>query len=129
SASDRIASIYEDRQQYVKAADAWKQGIEKFGDENNTRQARLDQIIKPWGEFESTSTQPAGQGASLDFRFRNGKRLKLESWPIRVDLLLADMKTHLQSSPQNVDWQQIQLDQVGYRLVQKNQLRYLAAKN
>jgi len=129
SASDRIATVYEDRQQYEKAAAVWKEAIPKFGNENNGRQARLDQIVKPWGQFEPTATQPAGQGATLDFKFRNGKKLSLESWPIRVDLLLADMKAHLKSNPQNVDWQQIQLDQVGYRLVQENQIRYLAARN
>ncbi len=128
-ASDLIASVYEDRQQYVKAATAWKAGLARFGDEKKTRQARIDQIEKPWGEFESTSTQPAGQGATLDFKFRNGKKLSLEAWPIRIDLLLADMKAHLKSNPRNVNWQQVQLEQIGYRLVQENQIRYLAPRS
>lgn len=129
SASDQISSIYEDRQQYVKAAAAWKAGIAKFGNENNFRQGHLDQIVKPWGMFEAATTQPAGQGATIDFKFRNGKKLELQSWPIKVDLLLADMKDHLKSNPKNLDWQQIQLDQVGYRLVVQNQIRYLGARN
>ncbi|HVJ66543.1 MAG TPA: MG2 domain-containing protein, partial [Caulifigura sp.] len=128
-AADQIAQIYEDRQQYVKAAKAWKEALAKFGNDNNSRQSRIDQIEKPWGVFESTSTQPAGQGATLEFKFRNGKKLSLESWPIKVDLLLADMKAHLKSNPKNLDWQQVQLDQVGYRLVQQNQLRYLDGRN
>jgi len=128
-ASDRIASTYEDRQQYVKAAAAWKEGLAKFGNENNVRQARVDQIVKPWGVFETTTTQPAGQGATIDFKFRNGKKVQLESWPIKIDLLLADMKAHLKSNPRNVDWQQVQIEQIGARLVEQNQLKYLAGRN
>ena len=45
-AQDAIAGVYQDRQQYVKAAAAWKTAIEKFGTNNGSRTQRLDQIIK-----------------------------------------------------------------------------------
>ncbi len=126
-AADQIAGIYEDRQQYVKAAKAWQDAISQTGNFKH-RQFRLDQIVKPWGEFEPTSTHPAGQGPTLDFKFRNGRKLELEAFPIRIDLLLADMKAHLKSNPQNVDWKQIHLEQIGFRLVQENQLKYLNSR-
>ena len=37
---------------------------------------RLHQIIGNWGQFEAVMTQPAGRGATLDFRFRNAKRVE-----------------------------------------------------
>ena len=67
--------IFEDRRQYVQAADAWKQAIEEYGPgQNNYRQQRLDQIVGNWGRFEPVTTQPAGKKATVDFRFRNGKQ-------------------------------------------------------
>ena len=42
-------------------------------------------------------TQPAGQGATIDFRFRNGKKVQFEAHAIRVEKLLADVKAYLKS--------------------------------
>lgn len=127
AAGDQVAQTYEDRRQYPKAAEAWKFALGKFGDENH-RQQRLDQIVKNWGRFENAQVQPAGKGATVDFRFRNGSLVAFEAQAIKVADLLADVKTYLKSSPKQVDWQQINIADVGYRLVIDGGQKYLGEK-
>ena len=45
-------------------------------------------------------TQPAGRGATVDFRFRNGRRVRFEAHEVKVDKLLSDVKEYIASSPQ-----------------------------
>jgi hypothetical protein len=94
NAADTVAQTYEDRRQYSKAAIAWQAAIAKFGDENH-RQQRLDQIVKNWGRFENLQMQPAGKGATIDLRYRNGKQIALEAHAIKIDKLLDDVKAYL----------------------------------
>ena len=55
TAADMIAVEYENRRQYVKAADAWKKAIANFGGKGNySRSYKLEQIIGNWGRFEPT---------------------------------------------------------------------------
>ncbi len=122
-ALDRLASVFTDRQQYTKAADYWRQGIKRFGSEH--RQAALDQIVKPWGRFENTSTQPAGQGATVDFRFRNGKQVAFTAQKVKIEQLLKDVKEYINRKPAEFDWQHIQIDTIGYDLLQENRAKYL----
>ena len=42
-------------------------------------------------------TQPAGRGASVDFRFRNGRRVHFEAHEILFDKLLKDVKDYIAS--------------------------------
>ena len=50
---DRLAGEYENRRQYVKAADAWKKAIAEYGPGGNLyRQRFLEQIVDNWGRFE-----------------------------------------------------------------------------
>ena len=44
-------------------------------------------------------TQPAGAGATVDFRFRNGRRVHFEAHEILVDKLLSDVKEYIASRP------------------------------
>ena len=127
SAGDLVAQTYEDRRQYVKAAGAWTAALAKFGDEDH-RQQRLDQIVKNWGRFENLQMLPAGKGATVDLRYRNGKEVALEAHAIKVDALLADAKAYLKATPPQVDWQKINIQDVGYRLVTENQEQYLGEK-
>ncbi|MEZ6147359.1 MAG: hypothetical protein R3B91_18430 [Planctomycetaceae bacterium] len=39
--------------------------------------------------------------------------------------MIDDVKTYLKSNPQQVDWQQTQIDNLGYRLVQQNEKKYV----
>lgn len=124
AAADQVAQIYEDRRQFNQAASAWKSALTKFGDEEH-RQARLDQIVKNWGRFENLQVSPAGTGATVDFRFRNAKRVQFEAHAIKIDQLLADVKAYLKSSPPSLDWQKFNLEDLGHRLVTENQTQYV----
>jgi uncharacterized protein YfaS (alpha-2-macroglobulin family) len=121
-----LASIYENRRQYPKAADVWRELIRRFGrGPHDTRQKRLDQIVGNWGRFEPTPTLPAIGGRTIPFRFRNGKRLELEAHAIKIESLLSDMKAYLKSRPKSLDYSKINIGEIGYRLVEQNQTQYL----
>lgn len=127
SGADALADAYEDRRQYVKAAAAWKSALAKFGDENH-RQQRLMQIVGNWATFENAELQPAGQGATVDLRFRNAMKVTFTAHAIRIPQLLDDVKAYLKSSPNQLDWQRFNISDVGYRLVVENQAKYIGEK-
>ena len=70
-------------------------------------------------------TQPAGQGATIDFRFRNGTAVEFVAHEIKVEKLLDDVKAYLKFRPRQLDWQKINVGDLGYRLVSENQKQYL----
>ncbi|HNS33371.1 MAG TPA: alpha-2-macroglobulin, partial [bacterium] len=45
----RLADIFENRMQYVKAAECWRRSIREYGDAGKDKQERLDRIVKNWG--------------------------------------------------------------------------------
>lgn len=122
----QLAQIHEDRRQYVKAVEYWKQNIEKFGPGRNAwKQKRLDQIVKNWGRFEGSSTQPAGQSAVVDYRFRNGEQVSLTAERVDIQALIKDAIDHINSKPARVDWNKINIANVGYRLINGDGGKYL----
>ena len=125
-----LAQEFEDRRQYPRGAEVWKRAIKEYGaGQFAWRQKRLDQIVGNWGRFENVQTQPAGKESHLDFRFRNGAKVVFEAHEVNVSKLLADAKAYLQSNPgNNIDWKQINLQNVGQRLVFEGQNQYLQAK-
>ncbi len=127
AAAEAIAGIYADRRQYVKAAAEWKAIIAKFGAAEH-RKNQLNQIVNNWGSFENAQLQPAGEGATVDFRYRNGKKVTFTAHAIKVATLLDDVKAYLKSSPNQLDWQQFNIQDVGHRLVVQNQSKYLGEK-
>lgn len=122
-----IAGEYSNRRQYVKAAAAWKKLIADHGDWRHSRQ-QLDQIVKNWGRFEPASVQPAGKPADIDYRFRNGKKVSFEATAIKVEQLLGDVKKYLVGSPAQLNWEEINIQDLGYRLVTKGETKYLGEK-
>lgn len=122
----RLATIFQNRQQYSDAAIILRENIERFGDGTNKyKQRQLDQIIGNWGMFEQNKSQVAGQGAELSYRFRNGGAVEFEAQTINVDKLLADVKAYLKSTPNRVDWNKYNIGNIGYRLINQNQEQYL----
>jgi uncharacterized protein YfaS (alpha-2-macroglobulin family) len=119
-----LASEFEDRRQYNRAAEFWKQLVDA-GNNPSDAEERLNQIIKPWGRFEATLTQRAGRGARVDYRFRNGKRVEFTARPVKVRELLSDVKAYLKSSPDQLNWQQLNIENLGYKLVVEGQQKYL----
>ncbi len=70
-------------------------------------------------------TQPAGQGATIEYRFRNGTSVELTANEINVPKLLDDVKAYIKSRPAQFDWQKINIGDLGFRLVQENQKQYV----
>ncbi|MCL2647521.1 MAG: MG2 domain-containing protein [Phycisphaerales bacterium] len=123
-AMDMLAETYEDRQQYNTAADCWKKALARSG--SGYRQQRFEQITKNWGMFENTLTQPVGdKGAKVDFRFRNANKVSFTANEINVPSLLADMKDYINAKPNQCDWQKIDLSNIGWRILNNDQKKYI----
>jgi alpha-2-macroglobulin len=128
-ARTQLCQIYENRRQYPEAAESWRTTISEYGKGyNGSRQKRLDQIVNNWGRFEPGRTQSEGKGATVDYRFRNGKTVEFEAFPIKIELLLDDLKKYLKSNPERVDYQSINIGNIGHRLVNNNQAKYIDKK-
>jgi hypothetical protein len=129
-ALDNLGSEFEDRRQYPRSAEWWKRAIKEYGpggDQN--RQKRLDQIVGNWGRFENVQTQLADKEALLDFRYRNGNKVAFEAHEIDVPKLLDDVKAYLRSNPGNrLDYNQLNIHNIGHRLVFEGQTQYLKGK-
>jgi uncharacterized protein YfaS (alpha-2-macroglobulin family) len=123
-ALERLAETFENRRQFEQAARIWERRIREHG-ESATARRHLDQIRLPWGEFDALAAQPAGRGATVDFRFRNGRKARFEAREIDVRRLLADVKDYLRDDPRQIDWPRVDLEQIGWRLVTQKQTRYL----
>ncbi|MBX9788870.1 MAG: alpha-2-macroglobulin [Pirellulales bacterium] len=127
NACEQLAQVYEDRRQYPRAAEYWRRAIADFG-KNENRDARLNQIVGNWGRFESTELQPARRGASFEFRYRNAKHVSFEAHEINVTKLLADIKAYVQSNPGQLAWEKLDLTNIGYRLVEQGESKYVGAR-
>jgi uncharacterized protein YfaS (alpha-2-macroglobulin family) len=123
----RLAQIFENRRQYPQAVEYWRQLLNDFSSDNEVPQWRqqLAQIVDNWGRFESTQSQPAGKAPVLNYRFRNGDHVEFTAREIDVKRLLDDVKDFLKSNPKELDWQKINVGDIGYRLVQEKQEKYL----
>jgi hypothetical protein len=130
SALSQLCSTFENRRQYPKAADKWRSNIKRFGESQKykPKTKRLKQIIDAWGVFEPVMTQPAAKGATVEFRFRNGKQVHFEARSIKVEQLLADVKAYIKANHQKGDYQKTQIQNIGYRLVSKNETKYIDKK-
>jgi alpha-2-macroglobulin len=123
-----LAAIFMNRRQYDRAVKYLDRSRLLHGNgEGGWKQKRLDQILKAWGQFESLMIQPAGRGATVDFRFRNGHRVHFEAHEVLFGKLLKDVKDYIASSPKQIDWQEANISDVGTRLVARDQKQYLGA--
>ncbi len=124
TALEQLATIHENRRQYSRAAEYWRRALKEHG-QVAYRQQRLEQIVGNWGRFEPVGSQPSGTGATVQYRFRNGKHVAFTARRIDIDKLLADLKAHLKSNPKQLEWYQLNIGQIGHRLLQENQGKYL----
>ncbi len=128
-ALNQLAGIFENRRQYPQAAEFWARSIKEYGPGGNDwKKDRRQQIVGNWGAFEPVMSQPAGQGAKIEFRFRNGKQVSFEAHEINVTRLLADVKTYLRGNPKQLDWQKVNISDIGYRLVQDKESQYIGKR-
>ncbi|MBN2579397.1 MAG: alpha-2-macroglobulin [Pirellulales bacterium] len=127
-ALETLGGLFENRRQYPRAAEYWRRLLKDYPRENENRRRgwrqRLDQIVGNWGRFEPVSTQPAGRGATVEFRYRNGDEATFTAHEIEVEKLLADVKAYIKTRPKNLNWSKIDIANIGWRLVDQNQTRY-----
>ena len=125
-ACQRLCEIFENRRQYPTAAELWRKNIARFGPGHKSwKKNRLAQIVENWGMFEPVLTQPAEKGASVEFRFRNGKKVHFTAHAVKVSKLLEDVKAYLKSGPKRLDWQKMRIDRIGWMLVNKDRKEYI----
>ncbi len=128
-AGESLAQVFEDRQQYARAAEYWRATITAFGPgHNNHRRQRLDQIVGNWGMFEPVSTRPAGRALELPFVYRNGRKVRFQAWSIDVPRVLEDVKNYIRSKPQQFQHERLDVEQLGHRIVTNGQRQYLKEK-
>jgi alpha-2-macroglobulin len=129
AALEHLAQVFENRRQYLKAADYWRKQLADFPNEAANRrhdwQARLDQIVGNWGRFEQGQPQPAGRGAAIGYRFRNGTQVALTAREIDVKKLLDDVKAFLESRPKDLNWEKISIGDIGWGLLDGHRKQYV----
>jgi len=118
-----LAEIFQNRRQYPRAAEYWKRSVEHRSTPYKNK--RLQQITGNWGQFGNVMTQPAGKGATVEYTFRNGKQVKLTAYEIHQEKLLNDAKFYLRSNPEKFDGTKTNLHNIGYRLVQRREKKYI----
>ena len=125
NAARALAQIYENRRQYDHAVTYWE--IYKTYNQSPARK-HLDQITKNWGVFEPRGPQPAGTTPGVEYRFRNGKRVQFNAYRIHVGQLLEDVKAYIRSRPRRLDWQKVNVNNIGWRIVQEDQSHYIGER-
>ncbi|MBX7165139.1 MAG: alpha-2-macroglobulin, partial [Pirellulales bacterium] len=124
TALTQLADIFTNRRQYDRAAEYLRRNIAEHG-KSEAKQQALAQIVDNWGRFEGQLAQAAGRGATIDYRFRNGRQVHFTAREIKLEALLAAVKQYLKSNPEQLDWQQLDITQLGHRLVIENQAQFL----
>jgi len=114
-----LASIYENRLQFDKAAQAWKADIDRFGS-TVEKQEHLSQLLDNWGQFERVAPHAAGTQLDFEFTFRNANSVQFEAQEINVPRLLAQIVEYVKSNPSTLDWNKVDLGHIGYKIVNEN---------
>ena len=126
SRSSSLASIFENRLQFDRAADYLKRSQrESTATRRRQETPRSTRSSVPGASSSPLMTLPAGRGATVDFRFRNGKQVHFEAHEILFTKLLKDVKDYISSAPKQLDWQKLDISDIGSRLVALDQKQYL----
>ncbi|MDR2754332.1 MAG: alpha-2-macroglobulin, partial [Planctomycetaceae bacterium] len=130
NAAQSLADIYKNRRQFTRSADCYKNLIRKYpsGEMKKYWQDQLDQIIGNWGRIEPAGSKVAGLHAELRYVFRNGKKVTLTAHRLDDKKLIDDVKAYLQSKPQKVDHNKLQIDQIGWQLINGDEKEKLYKK-
>ena len=125
TALGRLAELFQNRRCYEKAAVCWEESIERYPGRYPYKIKQLDQIRNNFGTFETAAGQPAGEGAVVGYRFRNGTYVHLTARKIKIKPLLDDMKEYLESNPSKLKGNKINIGQIGHNLVRGEEDKYV----
>jgi hypothetical protein len=136
-ANSNLADIFTNRRQYPKGAEYWVKHLEQTNqwaslkDKPYTHRAdrvhgwpQLCQIRGNWGSLEPLASQPAGKGATVEYRYRNGNKVHFEAFPLDVPKLLNDVKAYIETKPRQLDWEKMNVQDIGWHVVQKSRTQY-----
>lgn len=125
-----LAEIYKNRRQYTRSAECYKKLIQEYSKYGNKKhwQDQLDQIISNWGHIEPNGSKVAGLYAELRYVFRNGKKVDFTAYRIDDKKLIDDVKAYIQSKPQKIDHNKLQIDRIGWQLINGNAKESLKEK-
>jgi alpha-2-macroglobulin len=126
NALSTLSQIFQNRRQYPRAAEILRRAIKEYPGQGWKDQ--LNQIVNNWGRFEPIMQQPAGKGATIEYRYRNGNKVSFEAHELKVPELLADVKAYIKANNQNLDWNKININDFGHRIVHQNEKKYLGNK-
>ena len=120
----QLGTIYLNRRQFPKALAEFKRG-QTIAPKTYGWDQQIRQIEDNWGRFEGNLTQPAGQGATIDFRFRNGNEVQFTAHQIDMNKLLSDMKTALKDGPRKANWRFNDINNLGYEILNEDNKKYI----
>ncbi|MBQ9799131.1 MAG: hypothetical protein IJO40_04235, partial [Thermoguttaceae bacterium] len=99
----RIAREYENRRQFDKAADAWREIVDlwtasRLGGGAVARQA-LEQIVNPWGRFDLAASKINGAETVVSYVARNADAIEFVVREIDATKLLDEFRQVANSNP------------------------------
>lgn len=99
----RIAREYENRRQFDKAADAWREIVDlweasRLGNGSDAREA-LEQIVNPWGRFDLAASKINGAETVVSYVARNADAIEFVVREIDATKLLAEFRQAANSNP------------------------------
>ena len=124
-AAAKLATIYQNRRQLRKSVKYWKLAKKLGGHSSSRYQRNIDAIVNNWGRFESLAPQVAGENATVNFTYRNAKKVKLEAYEIKREALIEATKAEIKKSKRNLDWRKTRFDNLGHRLVNTDDKRFI----
>ena len=111
--SIKLADLFENRRQYETVGGLLAQ------EHRARRSARVEaEAARPdRGQLGPVRADrhAAGRpgGATVEFRFRNGKKVSFEAQEINVQKLLDDVKAYLKDPPKQLDWNEMNIADIG----------------
>ncbi len=125
-AADALVAVFLNRRQYDKAVETLEKAIAKHGPgTNDERKDLLAQVKGNLGHFDPAANVAAGTKPVVPLVFRNAREIHLTAQPVDLEQVLRDAMAHLKSNPRELDWQQVNVSNVAWRMLKKGGNQYL----
>ncbi len=142
----QLGQLFSNRRQYPRSAEFWRKEIRRSSPkevQNHLAQKdftyhptkpgdhaweQLRQILGNWGMFEPVVTRPAGAGASVEFRFRNGKNVDFSANAVDTGKLLEDIKKYYRANPAQLDYNRGRISNIGWDILNEHRTKYIGEK-
>jgi alpha-2-macroglobulin len=126
---DRLAAIFKNRRQYVRAANVFKELVRIVPSKD--KQAYIDalnQITGSWVELLNCKTFPAGVKPEVNLKFRNTTEVSCKLTKVKIEKFIKDIKKNLKNAETRKEIFKLgyQPNQVGNWLLKKQGEKYLS---